>query len=131
MLVLNLSPASQFVNRGREIISSARGGEILADTVKHGGDRRSSLQRESLKDVGISHTQSHRWQKMASVLFWSWKRRKEKKNLGRFMVEGRERLVPKMPKDSAVDGVTVRAYNTCRMIRNALFRSPILISRLL
>lgn len=44
-------------------------GELLAETVQHGGDRRSSSQRENLKlaELGVDHNQSHRWQRIAAM----------------------------------------------------------------
>lgn len=51
------------------LLSERKIGELLMLMDNHGGDRKteSSLQRESLKDIGISHVQSHRWQTIASV----------------------------------------------------------------
>ena len=42
---------------------------MIAEKIEHGGDRKteSSLHRERLKDLGVSETQSHRWQAIASV----------------------------------------------------------------
>ena len=44
-----------------------RAGELLAEATRRGGDRKakSNLHDVSLKDVGISHIQSHRWQAVA------------------------------------------------------------------
>jgi len=46
-----------------------RAGEILKDTIQHGGDRRSETRSHdaTLKDSGINKSQSSRWQKIADV----------------------------------------------------------------
>jgi hypothetical protein len=46
-----------------------KGGEMLGETVEHGGDRRSdsSGQRVNLKDIGMEQHQSSRWQRIASL----------------------------------------------------------------
>lgn len=44
-------------------------GQLLAETVKHGGDRRSSSHCENLKiaDFGIEHNKSSRWRDIGSL----------------------------------------------------------------
>jgi len=49
------------------ILAERRMGELLAETVEHGGDRKSRLQSATLKDIGIEKTQSYRYQRMAKV----------------------------------------------------------------
>jgi hypothetical protein len=46
-----------------------KAGQLLAGLRLRGGDRKSNRQRASLKlsDIGISHDQSRRWQRLASV----------------------------------------------------------------
>lgn len=46
-----------------------RCGELLGETVQHGGDRKSKYHEGSLKldALGISHNQSSRWQRLAAV----------------------------------------------------------------
>ncbi len=55
--------------RPADLRAERRAGELLAEMELHGGDRRgeSSSQRESLKNLGIDHNQSHRWQRMAGI----------------------------------------------------------------
>lgn len=38
------------------ITTERRAGELLGETVQHGGDRKSSSHDASLKDIGINHT---------------------------------------------------------------------------
>ncbi len=57
------------------IRSERRGGQILKEMARdgqregQGGDRKSNLQSVSLKlkEIGITHIESHRWQKIAGV----------------------------------------------------------------
>jgi hypothetical protein len=50
-----------------KIRAERRCGEILATEIQHGGDRKSKsrFERKTLKDLGISKNQSHRWQIIA------------------------------------------------------------------
>jgi len=52
-----------------KIRAERRAGEIIPEKIEHGGDRRSEsrLHDETLKDLDITRTQSHRWQAIASV----------------------------------------------------------------
>jgi hypothetical protein len=52
-----------------KIRAERRCGEILATEVQHGGDRKSksTFDRKTMKDLGISKNQSHRWQTIAKL----------------------------------------------------------------
>jgi len=50
-----------------KLTAERRAGELLAGMEMHGGDRKSSYPRDSLKDLGISQLQSSRWQRAALV----------------------------------------------------------------
>jgi len=52
-----------------KIRAERRCGEILATEIQHGGDRKSKsrFDRKTLKDLGISKNQSHRWQAIAQL----------------------------------------------------------------
>ena len=52
-----------------KIRAERRCGEILATEIQHGGDRKSKsrFDRKTLKDLGISKNQSHRWQTIAQL----------------------------------------------------------------
>jgi hypothetical protein len=58
-------------NRAAKIRLQAerRAGQLLANLVKHGGDRRSNDRSNHIRlvDLGIDHNQSARWQRAASV----------------------------------------------------------------
>jgi len=44
-----------------------RGGELLRDMEKHNGRPKNGSSVEPLSDIGIGKTQSHRWQRLASI----------------------------------------------------------------
>lgn len=52
-----------------KIRAERRAGEMLAAMELNGGDRKSDLHdaRVKLPDIGVSHSESHRWQRIASI----------------------------------------------------------------
>jgi len=50
-----------------KIRAERRGGELLKEQVKPGNPQLSHDERIRLKEIGIDHNQSHRWQQMASI----------------------------------------------------------------
>jgi hypothetical protein len=61
----------QIQNKAAELklLAERRAGQLLTEIVAHGGDHKSSSHRDNLKlsDLGISHNQSSRWQRVAAV----------------------------------------------------------------
>ena len=47
--------------------SNRKAGELLKDTIEHGGDRKSKLPEVTLKDINISKRDSSNWQRIADI----------------------------------------------------------------